>query len=137
MTSVKDGRILLVIPPVVRTVNGNHEVETDFSHNLRVYLTNFSHVTFACPIHPDPHGKGAILRSLPLQDLQNTERLSFIPLPYPYREDRYLRHFRATRRLLSAEIAKADYLLFSPHSKYDWSTLAARLAMKLGRKYDM
>ena len=136
MTSAKEN-LLLVIPPVVRTVNGAYEVETDFSHNLRLYLTNFSQVTFSCPILPDHRANGAILRSLPLESLQNSKRLSFVPLPYPYREDRYLRHYFATRRLLSAEIAKADYLLFSPHSKYDWSTLAVRLAMKQGRKYDM
>jgi len=44
-----DGKLLLVIPPVVRIVNGTYEVETDFSNNLRIYLENFKHVTFACP----------------------------------------------------------------------------------------
>jgi glycosyltransferase involved in cell wall biosynthesis len=137
MANDGDGSLLLVIPPVVRTVDGIYEVETDFSHNLRLYLANFSHVTFACPPFPDDDGKGAILRSLPIKDLQNNERLTFIPLPYPYREDRYLRHYLTTRRLLASEIAKARYLLFSPHSKYDWSTLAAHLAIKQNRKYDM
>lgn len=134
---VKDGSLLLVIPPVVRTVNKVYEVETDFSQNLRLYLENFSHVTFACPAFPDGAGKGEILRSMPLTALQNSERLTFIPLPYPYREDRYLRHYLTTRRLLSSEITKAQYLLFSPHSKYDWSTLATRLAIKQKRKYDI
>jgi colanic acid/amylovoran biosynthesis glycosyltransferase len=137
MSNVKDGSLLLVIPPVVRAVDGTYEVEADFCHNLRLYLTNFSHVTFACPAFPDHEGSGAILRSLPLKALQNNERLTFIRLPYPYREDRYLRQYLTTRRLLSSEIAKAQYLLFSPHAKYDWSTLAARLAIKQKRKYDM
>lgn len=130
-------KLLLVIPPVVRTVNGVPEVEADFSNNLRLYLTNFSHVTFACPVFPDQEASGVILRSSPLDEIPNSEKLSFIPLPYAYREDRYLRHYLSTRRLLTTEIAKAQYLIFSPHAKYDWSTLAAQIAIKQKRKYDM
>jgi glycosyltransferase involved in cell wall biosynthesis len=137
MSDAKSGRLLLVIPPVVRTVNGVYEVEADFSNNLRLYLTNFSHVTFACPVFPDQEGSGVILRSSPLNETPNSDRLSFIRLPYPYREDRYVRHYLSIRRLLASEIAKAQYLIFSPHAKYDWSTLAAQLAIKQKRKYDM
>jgi len=129
-------RLLLVIPPVVRLVKGVPEVEADFANNLRMYLRNFGEVTFACPISAHSENSG-ILRSLPIKDVENSNRLSFIPLPFPYREDRYLLHYLATRKLLRAEISKADYLLFSPHAKYDWSTLAATLAIKMKRKYDM
>lgn len=137
MSDVKSGALLLVIPPVVRTVNGIYEIEADFSNNLRLYLTNFSHVTFACPVFPDKEARGVILRSLPLEKIPNSDRLSFIPLPFAYREDKYLRHYLATKRLLASEIAKAQYLIFSPHAKYDWSTLAVQLAIKQKRKYDM
>jgi colanic acid/amylovoran biosynthesis glycosyltransferase len=130
------GTLLLVIPPVVRMVNGVHEVEVDFSNNLKGYLTSFSHVSFACPVAPARRDSG-ILKSLPVEKVTDADRLTFIPLPYAYREDRYLRHYLATRRLLRSEIAKSDYLLFSPHAKYDWSTLAARQAINMGRKYDM
>ena len=41
MANASSGTLLLVIPPVVRTVNGVHEVEADFSNNLRLYLANF------------------------------------------------------------------------------------------------
>jgi glycosyltransferase involved in cell wall biosynthesis len=137
MTEAEHGTLLLVTPPVTRTVNGVYEVEADFSNNLRLYLANFSHVTFAGPVFPDQQDRGVILRSLPLNKIPNADRLSFIPLPYAYREDRYLRHYLTTRRLLASEIAKAQYLIFSPHAKYDWSTLAAQLAIKQKRKYDM
>jgi glycosyltransferase involved in cell wall biosynthesis len=137
MSDALTGTLLLVIPPVIRMVKGVYEVEADFSNNLRLYLTNFSRVTFACPVFPDKEASGVILRSLPLDKIPNSDRLSFIPLPYAYREDRYLRHYLATRRLLASEIAKAQYLIFSPHAKYDWSTLAAQLAIKQKRKYDM
>jgi colanic acid/amylovoran biosynthesis glycosyltransferase len=137
MSETKKQALLLVIPPVVRTANGVHEVEADFANNLRLYLANFDHVTFACPVFPDEDARGVILRSLPLEKIPNADRLSFIPLPYAYREDKYLRHYLATRRLLASEIAKAQYLIFSPHAKYDWSTLAAHLAIKQSRKFDM
>jgi glycosyltransferase involved in cell wall biosynthesis len=137
MPNAEGGTLLLVIPPVVRTVNGVHEIEADFANNLRLYLANFSHVTFACPVFPDKDARGVILRSLPLERIPSASRLSFIPLPYAYREDKYLLHYLPTRQLLASEIAKAQYLIFSPHAKYDWSTLAARLAFRLQRKYDM
>jgi hypothetical protein len=56
-------------------------------------------------------------------------------LPFTYKETRHLRHYFAVKALLRSEINKADYLLFSPHAKYDWPTLAAELAVKLKRKY--
>ena len=135
--NMMNGTLLLVIPPVVRVVNGGYEVEVDFSHNLRAYLANFSHVTFACSALSVEKAAGIILRSLPLEEVQNKERLSYIPLPYAYREDRYLRHYFQTRRLLRSEIAKATHLLFSPYAKYDWPTLAAKQAIKMKRKYDL
>jgi colanic acid/amylovoran biosynthesis glycosyltransferase len=130
------GKLLLVAPPIVRLINGAHEVELDFSNNLRAYLANFNHVTFAASVAVGGQ-HGGILRSLPLSKLQNADRLSFIPLPNAYREDRYLRHYLATRRLLRSEIAQADYLIFAPHAKYDWATLAARQAVNMKRRYDM
>jgi hypothetical protein len=95
--NMMNGTLLLVIPPVVRVVNGAYEVEVDFSHNLKAYLTNFSHVTFACPALSVEKAAGIILRSVPLEGMQNKKRLSYIPLPYAYREDRYLRHYFQTR----------------------------------------
>jgi colanic acid/amylovoran biosynthesis glycosyltransferase len=137
MTGINRGTLLLVIPPVVRSVGGLFEVESDFAHNLRLYLSNFTLVKFACPVFPGEKANGIILRSLPFHKIKDAERLSFIPLPYAYREDRYLRHYLKTRRLLRSEISQAEYLIFSPHAKFDWSTLAARQAIKLNRKYDM
>jgi len=137
MRDPKSGALLLVIPPVVRNVNGSHEVEADFANNLRLYLENFSHVTFACPVFPSGKDRGVILRSLPPDKIKNSDRLSYIPLPYTYREDRHLRHYLATRKLLRLEIAKADYLSFSPHAKYDWPSLAVSEAIKMKRKYDV
>lgn len=136
-TPSSSAKLLLVIPPVVRTLDGIYEVETDFTHNLKIYLKNFDHVTFACPAVKGGKVGDGILRSIPIEKIANSDRLTFIPLPMPYREDRYLWHYSTVKNLLRSEIAKADYLVFSPHAKYDWSTLAAKLAIKLKRKYDM
>jgi glycosyltransferase involved in cell wall biosynthesis len=129
------GKLLMVGPPVVRVVHGNYEVEADFSYNLRMYLINFDHVTFACPPQLTQKDSG-IIRSIPLHTVENCRRLTYIPLPYAYREDRYLRYYLTTKRLLRSEIGKADYLLFAPHAMYDWSTLANLLAIKMKRSYD-
>ena len=130
------GEILLVIPPTVRVVRGNYEVEDHCINNLEAYLENFKHVTFACPISADTNNSG-ILRSKPLSQIKGSDRLTYLALPYPYREDRYLKHYIRTRSLLKAAISKADYLIFSPHSQYDWPTLGVRIATHMARKYAM
>jgi glycosyltransferase involved in cell wall biosynthesis len=123
----------MVIPPTVRMVDGTLEVENDYANNLCAYLTNFDHVTFACPVLPD--GEQGILKSQPIGCLRDADRLTYIRLPHTYREDKHLRHYFSTRKMLLSEISKAKYLLFSPHANYDWPTLGVKLAMKLKRKY--
>jgi len=125
--------LLMVIPPTVRIVDGKYEVENDYANNLCAYLDNFEHVTFACPVAQD--GAQGILRSRPISDICGANRLTYIRLPYTYREDKHLLNYLSTRRVLISEITKAKYLLFSPHAKYDWPTLGVRLAMELRRKY--
>jgi len=131
-----NGSLLLVIPPVIRKVDGVFEAEVDFSHNLIAYLANFSHVTIASPMILNDKKKDSF-RSVPLSKIKNSDRLTYISLPFAYREDKYLRHYLKIRTLLRTEIARADYLLFSPHAKYDWATLAALQAIKMKRKFDI
>lgn len=127
------GRLLLVIPPVFQFASsGKPELDEHFANNLRAYLQSFDHVTVACP--PTPLGAGG---TIAVDDLEDHERTTILPLPTPYREDRYFRHRGSMIDLFKAEIEKADYLLFSPHSAFDWSTLAAKLAASMGRSYDM
>src|SRR5579863_7669757 len=123
--------LLMVIPATVRWTGSEYEVDEDCSHNLREYLKSFSTVTFACPI--PIRETFNIVRSIPMNQIDGHERLSFMRLPCPYREDRYFQHYLSVRSLLSAEIDKSEFLLFSPHAKYDWSTLAANLAISRGR----
>jgi glycosyltransferase involved in cell wall biosynthesis len=78
-----------------------------------------------------------ILRSLPIGELAGPDRLWFVELPWAYREDRYLRSYRPCRAVLTAEIGDAEYLLFSPTAKYDWATLAADVAWRMHRPFDI
>lgn len=131
-----NGKLLLVIPPVVRLVKDIYEVECDFANNLRAYLANFNHVTVACPVGLN-RAESGILRSVAINEIKDCKRFTYIPLPYTYSELQHLRHYWPTVKLLRSEIAKADYLLFSPHAKYDWSTVAALQALRMKRKYDL
>ncbi len=131
-----NGKLFMVIPPVVRLVNDRYEVEADFANNLSAYLRSFEHVTVACPASPNTNHSG-IIRSVPLAKISGYERSSYIALPYAYREDRYFLYYWSIKKRLRSEISKANFLLFSPHANYDWSTLAAELAIQMNRKFDM
>lgn len=127
-----DGNLLLVIPTVVAVAPEGIMVDEHFGHNLRAYLESFEHVTVACP-----PARGGWSNMVPLASIAGAERCSVILLPEPYREDRYLKHRGRVRELLGDAIDHADYLLFSPHSAFDWSTLATRIALAKGRAYNM
>jgi glycosyltransferase involved in cell wall biosynthesis len=128
-----DGSLLMVIPTTVRIVESKREIDEDYANNLREYLHYFTSITFACPITTGHNFN--IARSVSMTEIEGYERLTFVPLPYPYREDRYLKYYLSVRAILSNEIDRADFLLFSPHAKYDWSTLAANLAISRKRKF--
>jgi colanic acid/amylovoran biosynthesis glycosyltransferase len=130
-----EGSLLIVIPSVVITDGKDLRVEADFVNNLQIYSSNFESVVFACPALSEDQNEGYILRSVPIREIPfNTH---FVRIPYTYREDVHLSHYFSTRRLLRKLIAEADYLLFSPHAPFDWPTLAAREAIRSGRKFDI
>ncbi|MEP6785170.1 MAG: glycosyltransferase [Sphingomonadales bacterium] len=130
------GELLLVIPTVIENWNKNLDLDADFANNLSAYLEAFDIVTVACPL-PSSAAHNNFPNTVTLDSVLGWERVRIIPLPHPYREDRYLRHKRLVVRLLRSEIDRADYLLISPHSAFDWSTLGAELAIEMGRSYDM
>jgi glycosyltransferase involved in cell wall biosynthesis len=124
-----------VLPSVIRKVDNELEIEVDFCEGLRLYLDNFERVSVACPITTETRDSG-LRRSRPIKNLLWQNRVKFIPLPNAYRLSDFLRHYRATRRVLRAEITNSDYLVFSPHSLVgDWPTVAIREAIDLQRPY--
>ena len=129
-----DGRLLLVIPSVVGYDDGELVVDGDFANNLRAYLRQFSSVSVMSPARAEASTFPSVVRK---QEIPGFERLELHILPEAYREDRYLRHRKRMKAWLSEEIAKARYILISPHAAFDWSTLAAELCVAQGRKYNM
>ena len=125
------GKLLLVIPSVVADTTEGVMLDAHFGNNLRAYLAAFDKVTVACP------GMAPVASLIPLSGIAGAERCSVVVLPEPYREDRFYRNYRKVSRLLGKEIEAADFLLFSPHAAFDWSTLATRIALKMGRDYNM
>lgn len=126
----RKGRLLMVIPAILRVEDGQLFLDEHYANNLRSYLSSFDHVTIAAPAFETPQRN-----LLPLEHLPGHERTTVHVLPLPYREDRYLRHRNAVRRLLEREMAAADYIMLSPHSAFDWSTLAGLVALRIGRRY--
>jgi glycosyltransferase involved in cell wall biosynthesis len=127
--------LLQVLPSIIRTVDSDLEIDADFCESLRLYLENFDRVIIACPITTEITDSG-LRRCRPVRELPWQSRMKIIPLPNAYHFVEFLRHYQAVRRLLRAEIEKADYLLFSPHGLVgDWPTVAVREAIKLRRPY--
>lgn len=128
-------RLLLVIPAVAYEGGEGARLDKDFANNLSAYLANFDAVTVLCPALPE---RAAVPGSVTnLADMDGADRAMVTLLPEPYREDRYLRHRARVSALIGAEIDRATHLLISPHSAFDWSTLAALIAIDKRRAYDM
>jgi glycosyltransferase involved in cell wall biosynthesis len=129
------GRLLFVIPSVVSRHGQRLEVEHDFLEGLRLCLENFDEVRVCCPITPRSNNSG-LRRSRPIDSLPDQHRTKFIFLPFAYNLYDYMRSYRNVKEALSAEIQKADYLAFSPHTLVgDWPTVAVGEAIKQNRRY--
>lgn len=130
-----EGHLLQVLPSVIKDTNGELEIEYDSSESLRLYLDHFEKVTIACPVRTQRDDaelqRGRSLANLPWED-----RVRIVRLPDAYHYGAFLRNFFSARRRLRAEIERADYLVFSPHTLIgDWPTVAIREAVKLRRPY--
>lgn len=132
----REGTLLLVIPPVVLKPDQQVEIDEHFANNIKAYLKRFEFVRFACPIVPRDQISN-FSDSIPKDEIEGHERLTFVQLPYTYREDRHLLNYLAVKSLLKHEIGQSDYLLISPHAMFDWPTLAAKISISMGRSYDM
>src|SRR5690349_13427217 len=94
-TEARKGRLLMVIPAILRVEDGRVLLDEHYANNLRSYLKSFEHVVVASPAF-ETQQKNLI----PLEQVEGHERTTIHVLPLPYREDRYLRHRQSVRRLL-------------------------------------
>jgi glycosyltransferase involved in cell wall biosynthesis len=129
------GRLLEVLPSVIRKVENELEVEVDCFESLKVCLEHFEEVTVACPVTAESPDSG-LRRCLRVKDLKWGKRVKFLPLPNAYDLTGFIRNYRSVSRALRSEIKAADYLLFSPHTLVgDWPTVGIYEAIKLKRPY--
>lgn len=131
---VPEGSLLLVLPTVAEMADGELHLDGDFANNVTAYLRAFQTVTVMCPLRARGNDFPRLHKVV---DIPGSERLRIILLPEAYREDRYLRHRLRIGRLLREEIGRATHRLISPHATFCWSTLAAELCIKLGKRYNM
>lgn len=126
--------LVLVIPSVVAVIDGKVELDGDFANNAKAYLQAFSRVHVMC-VQAAPHLP--FPNTVPVSELEHGDRLKITILPMPYREDRYLIHRRRVRRTLRQAMLESQYHLISPHSAFDWPTLAAEICFAEGIPYNM
>jgi glycosyltransferase involved in cell wall biosynthesis len=128
-------QLLLVLPSVIRKVEGELEIDVDFSESVRLYLDSFDRVCIACPVTTELRDSG-LRRSRRVKDLQWGNRVEFIPLPNAYRLSAFIRQFGVVRQILKRQIERAAFLVVSPHTLIgDWPTVAVREAIRLKRPY--
>jgi glycosyltransferase involved in cell wall biosynthesis len=129
------GRLLEVLPSVIRKVGDELELDADFCETLELCLEHFDQVSVACPITTNINDAGLRLCRR-FKDLPWRDRIKLIQLPNTYDLSGFICNYRSVRRLLNTEIQNADYLLFSPHTLVgDWPTVGIREAIRLKRPY--
>ena len=129
------GRLLQVVPSVVRKVADNLEIDSDFCEYIAACMNNFDRVTIACTVTTELMDSG-LKRCISIDALPWRNRLRFVPLPGAYNWHSFLRQYSTVKHLLEKEIRKADYLIFSPHTVIgDWAMVATFEAIKLHRIY--
>ncbi len=129
-----DGKRLLVYAPVPLYQSDNGFLLEDQACNgIRLWAENFDKVSIMMPVEAGP----APANWVPIEAIgPNLERVEIVPLPTAYRPDQFLRHLRATRRIIRAQIDKADYLSFSIGGLFgDWGSVSCYEAWRKGRPY--
>jgi glycosyltransferase involved in cell wall biosynthesis len=129
------GRLLFVLPSVLSKTKWGLEIDYDMAEGIRLYLKNFDEVRVASPVTTDFQDSG-LRRTVRVDDLPYQKRLKFFPLPNGYKPADFLYFRSKVRSILKAEIEKADFLIFSPHTLIgDWPTIGIQEAVKLKRSY--
>lgn len=127
------GKLLIYAPvSLVQTETGLY-LEDQACNGLRLWAENFDEVV---AMHPVKHGAPPEAWR-PVSTIgPNLDRIRLLPLPTAYRPDQFLRHFRATRDMIRAEIDKADYLSFSIGGLFgDWGSVASWQAYQKDRPF--
>ncbi|KQX17778.1 MULTISPECIES: glycosyltransferase [unclassified Sphingomonas] len=124
--------LLLVIPAPLHESDGRLWLDAQACNGLRLWLDHFDRVILCAPLAghgPVPADMVEIFASLP------ADRLEVHPLPVAFTPLRFVRNFRAVRRRLLAQIARATHCQFAIGGSWgDWGALATILATRRRRK---
>jgi glycosyltransferase involved in cell wall biosynthesis len=124
------GRLLFVLPSIIRMERTGLAVDADFAEGIKEYLRYYDELRIACPVTVDVKDSG-LRRAIPVQDLPDQFRVKIISLPTAYHPADFIKHFARVRSSLRSEVAKSDILIASPHSFVgDWPTVAINEAIK-------
>jgi glycosyltransferase involved in cell wall biosynthesis len=130
--------ILLVMPVPFREVEGQLKLDDQACKGLVRWAENFDHVVLACPVIPEhlvANSETSIIWQA-IADLPCADRLELIPLPYAYKISDFIKTYRTTSKLLSANIQNCQYLCFVIGGLIgDWGAIACLEAIKLKHSY--
>ena len=130
---------LLVLPLVIRVVEGRILYDLQSRDSLVRYLDHFDSVIVACPRLAESRvSTNKSLVWVPVDDL--LDRVQFIPLPEYGSMAKFFRDYPATARLLRRLIDASKYVQFALGGgngglEHDWAAVAAEQAIKAGRKF--
>src|SRR5271155_2077033 len=94
-----EGRLLEVLPTVIRKVDNELELDVDFCETLELSLEHFDQISVACPITTDIKNTGLRLCRR-FKDLPWNDRINVVQLPNTYDLSGFIRNYNNVRRLL-------------------------------------
>lgn len=136
---IRPAEHLIVLPLIIRVVEGRVLFDLQSRDNLVRYLNHWDSMIIACPRLAESRLAAASgFVWVPVEDL--VDRIQFVPLPEYGSKAKFLRDYPSTARLLRRCIDAADYLQFAIGGgngglEHDWGAVAAEQAIKAGRKF--
>jgi len=132
-----DGSMYLVLPVPFRSVDGRLYVEAQAANGLDRWADNFSTLTVAAPVIPEPLLStiaGFVWREV--DSLEHRSRIVCQPLPWAYSPKAFFKRYKPTRNLIASTIAASQHLQFAIGGLVgDWAAVAALEAIRQRRHY--
>ncbi len=133
IAAIIEQTLLLYAPVPIYASEDGYLLEDQACNGLRLWAENFMYVIVMFPVL---HGK-APPNWIPLRSTSiDFSRVEIVGLPTAYRLDRFIWHYAATRRRISALIDRAHYLSFSIGGLIgDWGSVATMEASRKNRRF--
>lgn len=127
---------LLVLPVPFRQQGDELLIEAQAHHGLHRWLDSFETLALAAAVIPEYLAIERREVQWIRPDPVILERVKFVPLPWAYRPDIFVRHLPATIGILASLIDKSRYLQFGIGALWgDWAAVGAEIAIRKHRKF--